>query len=98
MLNSIKAITYGVITIIILGLLNQLIVIMSLVGYGSLSKMYPVLSNWSQIFTYFLGAVGFFLVMLSGGWVTAMTAHKQAYQKAAIASVIGSSFSLFISF
>ena len=97
MLNSVKAVSYGVIAIVILGLLNQLILIMALVGYASLSEVYPVLSAWSQLFTYILGGLGYFMVMLSGGFVTAMAARKQAYIKAMMASIIGSSFSLSVS-
>ena len=97
MFNSIKSIAGGVITIIILGLINQLILIMSLVGYGSLTESYPLLASWSQVFTYVLGAAGYFLVMLCGGLVTARLAAKNTYQKAIIASIIGSSFSLSVS-
>lgn len=97
MFNSIKSITSGVITIIILGLINQLILIMSLVGYGSLSKTYPFLASWTQAFTYIVSGGGYFLVMLCGGLVTAMLATNNTYQKAIIASIIGSSFSLSVS-
>ncbi|MCU7800718.1 MAG: hypothetical protein KZQ70_11355 [gamma proteobacterium symbiont of Lucinoma myriamae] len=97
MINSSKAISYGVITIIILGLINQLILIMSLVGYSSLAKTYPALIPWSQVFTYALGGLGFFIVMFLGGFVTAMAALKHTYLNAFAASIVGSSISLYLS-
>lgn len=97
MLNSLKAISLGVLTIFILGLVNQLILIMSAVGYNSLVKIIPALMPWSQVFTYVLAAIGFFMVMASGGLVTAMVAARQAYSKAVIASLLGSSISLYLS-
>lgn len=96
-INSSKAISYGMITIVILGLFNQLILIMSLVGYSSLAKTYPVLMPWSQVFTYALGGFGFFIVMFFGGFVTAMSALKHTYVNAVTASILGSSISLYLS-
>ena len=97
MLNSLKAISLGVITIFILGLVNQLILIMSAVGYNSLVAVAPAFAPWSQIVAYILAGIGFSIVMASGGLVTAMVAVKHAYYKAASASVIGSSISLYLS-
>ncbi|MCW8928844.1 MAG: hypothetical protein OQL19_01245 [Gammaproteobacteria bacterium] len=97
MINSLKAITLGVITIFILGLVNQLVLIMSAVGYNSLIKVAPVFIPWSQLFTYVLAGIGFFIVMASGGLVTARAAITHPYTKAIIASIIGSSISLYLS-
>ncbi len=97
MLNSIKAVSLGVLTIFILGLINQLVLIMSAVGYNSLVKILPALLPWSQVFTYVMAALGFFIVMACGGIVSAMVAEKQAYVKAVIASLLGSSISLYLS-
>lgn len=97
MINSSKAISYGIITIVILGLVNQLILIMSLVGYSSLAQTYPALIPWSQVFTYTLGVLGFFIVMFFGGLVTAMSALKHTYANAVAASILGCSFSLYLS-
>jgi len=96
-LNTFKSISIGVITIIVLGLVNQLLLIMSLVGYGSLSKIYPFLTSWSQIFTYAIGGGGYFIVMLIGGIVTARLASSHPYLKTMTAAIIGSSFSLSMS-
>jgi len=97
MINALKAISFGIITIIILGLCNQLMLIMGLVGYGSLTKIYPELQAWSQVFTYVLGGLGFCTVMFFGGLVTAMASVKYSYTKTIIASILGSSASLYLS-
>jgi len=97
MLNSLKAISLGVITIFILGLVNQLVLIMSAVAYNSLIEISPLFKPWSQIFTYVIAGIGFFIVMASGGLVTARAAQKNIYTKAIIASIIGSSISLYLS-
>ncbi len=97
MLNSLKAISLGVITIFILGLVNQLVIIMSVVGYNSLIAISPVFIPWSQVFTYVIGGIGFFIVMTTGGLVTAKAASEQACLKAVIASILGSSISLYFS-
>ena len=96
-MNSLKAISLGVITIFILGLVNQLVLIMSAVGFNSLIKISPEFSTWSQEFTYVMAGLGVFIVMASGGLVTAKAALDRAYTKAIIASIIGSSISLYLS-
>lgn len=95
--NHLKAISYGIITIIILGLVNQLALIMALVSYGSLERTYPALLPWTQLFTYAVGGLGFFVVMSIGGFVTAMSSLKDSYANAIIASILGSSISLYLS-
>jgi hypothetical protein len=97
MLNSLKAITLGVITIFILGLINQLVLIMSAVAYHSLVEFSPMFLAWSKIFTYIIAAISFFIIMAIGGIVTARIAVENAYNKALIASFIGSSLSLSLS-
>lgn len=97
MINSLKAISLGVITIIILGLVNQLVLIMSAVGFNSLTTILPEFSAWSQELTYVLAGIGVFIVMAGGGFVTARASLEQAYTKSIIASIIGSSISLYLS-
>jgi hypothetical protein len=96
-LNSLKAISLGVITIFILGLVNQLVLILSTVGYHSLIEYSSIFAPWSQLFTYILAGIGVFIVMATGGLVTARAALEHAYSKAIIASVLGSSISLYLS-
>ncbi len=97
MINSLKAISYGIISIVILGLFNQLILILALVWYSTLAKTYPELLPWSQVVTYALGGLGYFIVMFLGGLVTAMASVKHTYSNAAAASILGSSISLYLS-
>lgn len=95
--NSLKAISSGVITILILGLINQLVLIMAAVGYNSLMKISPAFIPWSQVFTYSLGGLGYFIVMASAGVVTAMASERQDYIHIIIAAILGSSISLYLS-
>jgi len=95
--NSLKAISIGVNTVLILGLVNQLMLIMAMVGYNSLIKISPAFIPWTQIFTYTLGGLGYFIVMTCAGLLTAMASERQAYSHAAIAAVLGSSISLYLS-
>ena len=99
--NSVKAISFGVVTILILGLVNQLVLIMAAVGYNALMKISPVFTPWSQFFTYSLGGLGFFIVMASAGVVTAMASEqvsvRQVYINTIIAAITGSSISLYLS-
>jgi len=97
MLNSLKAISIGVITILILGLVNQLMLIMAAVGYNSLIEISPAFRPWSPLFTYIVGGLGYFLVMSSAGLVTAMASEKHPYKHAVIAAITGSSISLYLS-
>ncbi len=97
-INSLKAITLGVLTILILGVVNQLVLIMGAVAYNSLMQISPIFIPWSQVFTYALAGTGFFIVMAGGGLVTARAALERAYTKAVIASILGSSLSLYLSF
>ncbi len=97
MLNRIKAISYAIITIIVLGLVNQLVLIMALVAYGSMARTYPSLVAWTSVFTYGLAASGYFIVMFSGGFISAMSARKYQISNALIASLLGSTVSLYLS-
>lgn len=97
MLNSLKAISLGIASIIILGLINQLILIMASVGYNSLLNSYPELASWRQVFTYTISALCYFIVMASAGYITAMASKQYAYLHTAIAAIFGMSFSLYLS-
>ena len=98
MFNSIKAISLGIIILLSLELINQLILIMSAVGFNFLIKSYPSLIPWSQIFTYSMGAFGHFIVMSLTGMTVAITSvSNRACLNAGIAATIGSSISLYLS-
>ncbi len=98
MLNSIKAISLGIVTLLLLELLNQLVVIMASVGFNYLIKSYPSLASWSQIFTYSIAALGHFIIMVITGMVVTMASiSKQAFFNAGLAVIIGSAISLYFS-
>ncbi len=98
MLNSIKAISLGIVTLLLLELLNQLVVIMASVGLNYLIKSYPSLASWSQAFTYLIAALGHFIVMIITGIVVTMASiPKMAFFNAGLAVIIGSGISLYFS-
>lgn len=93
-MQGIKAIVTGIIVITVLGLVNQLVVIMANVAYHELTKSYSFLAPYIDIFTYIVGGVGFAIVMACGGIVTAMMTLENVYRNAIIAALIASSVSL----
>jgi len=96
-MTGFKAISAGIVTIIVLGLVNQLVVIMANVGFSSLAKSYEVFSPYINLLTYIVGAIGYFSVMFCGGFVTAGICREKIYRHALIAAVIASSASLWLS-
>ncbi len=97
MLNNLKAISLGFITIILFGLLNQLIFIMASVGYNALLKSFSGLLPYKQLFVYVSGIICFFIVMASAGYIAAMSSKKHPYINTSIAAFSGMSFSLYFS-
>ncbi len=98
MLNSIKAISLGIITLLLLELFNQLVVIMAAVGFNYFIKAEPSLATWSQIFSYAIATLGHFIVMMLTGMVVAMASvPKRAFLNAGMAVIIGSGISLYLS-
>lgn len=75
MMNSIKAIFGGFFSIIIMGLLAQLIYLFIGVAYFKLVKVYPSLSFLTEITTIVLFAVSA-LIAFTGGILTAKLARK----------------------
>lgn len=73
---SLKALVTGFITVIILGLLFQLIFIMLDVGYNILMKDYPTLKEFKQLFYYVIGLPSFFIIMSFAGYLTSHFAQK----------------------
>jgi hypothetical protein len=97
MLNNLKAISLGLIVILLLGLTFQLIIILSSVAYNWLAGIYPVIKPWSQYFNYAIGLSCYFVVMASAGFITASASKKQAYTNTSIAALLGMSLSLYLS-
>ncbi len=75
-MNSLKALLAGFFSIILLGLTFQLIFIILDVGYNLLMNSYPVIKDYKQIFYYIISLPGFFLVMVTGGYLTSYYARK----------------------
>ena len=96
-MRGIKALIVGISTIIILGLLSQLTVLLADVAYNSLAKNYSIFTPYRKLFTYFMTAVGFALVMLCGGYVTAAIARQKIYLYSSIAAIVSCSISLWSS-
>lgn len=97
MINNIKAISVGVISILIMGLFYQLVLIMAAVGYNSLMKWSDIFVPWSSLFTYLIAGIGFFIVMTIAGLLTAMASTKNPCGNAVIAALMGSAISLYLS-
>ena len=83
-----KALLAGFFTVIFLGLTFQLIFIMLDVGYNLLMNSYPAIKDYKQVFYYIIGLPGFFLVMATGGYLTAYYARKNIITHA---SIVGAS-------
>lgn len=71
-MNSIKAITAGIVFIIVATLLMQLAYLFIAVSYNSLAKSYPYLNEISGIFRYLTTISVFIMIMFAGGYLTAM--------------------------
>jgi len=93
-MQGFKGIIAGIITIIVLGLVNQLVVIMANVGYHEIGKSYSFILPYINIFSYIIGILGFAIVMICGGFITAAIAQQKIYRNAIIAALIASIASL----
>ena len=97
MIDSLKAISIGMLSILILGLISQLLLIMAAVGYNSLIKWSEFFVPWSSLFNYFLAFLGIFISMTAGGMITAMVSRRIPCTNAIIAALLGSVLSLYLS-
>jgi hypothetical protein len=96
-MNSIKALTAGIICVIILGLTFQLFFIMADVGYNLLMNHYPAIKAYKQIFYYIIGLPGFFLVMATGGYLTSFYARKNVIIHSTIVGALTCGLALYTS-
>ena len=96
-MNGLKAIVSGIIAILILGLITQVAVLLAEVGYNSLAKSYPLIEPFRQWFVYSTVAIGFALVMLCGGYITAAISRQKIYIYSFIAAFVACSISLWSS-
>ena len=96
-MNSLKAIISGFITITVLGLCNQLLVIMAAVWFNHLGETYALIAAYEQALLNTLLIIGLFFVMAAGGYVTAALSPRRIYLHSMIAALIGSGLSLYLS-
>ncbi|MDH5572560.1 MAG: hypothetical protein OEY89_12395 [Gammaproteobacteria bacterium] len=75
-MKSFKAIFFGCMFVVIVGLVVQLAFIFLAVGYIELAKSLPFLNAIGDYFRYLVGFPVFFLIMFSGGYITAAMAEK----------------------
>jgi hypothetical protein len=87
-MRSLKAIVAGSLFIIIVSLLIELAYIFLAVGYNSLAKSYPWLSEISIYFRYLIGIPVLFLIMFIGGYITADLARQKVLLHCLLVAVI----------
>ena len=75
-MQSLKALLAGFFYIIILGLVIQLIFMFVAMGYTELTRAYPWISAFGGYIGYAVGIVVYFLLMASGGLITASLAKS----------------------
>lgn len=76
-MRSIKAILAGTLFIIVVGLLVELAYVFLAVGYNSLAKSYPFLTEISDYLRYLIGIPVIFIIMFIGGVITADLAQQK---------------------
>jgi hypothetical protein len=96
-MSGLKAVISGIVTILILGLITQVAVLLAEVGYNNLSNSYPFIDPYKQWFVYSTVAIGFALVMLCGGYITAAISRQKIYTYSFIAAFVACGISLWSS-
>jgi hypothetical protein len=70
-----KALAAGCATVLVLGLLVQLVFIFLVVGYNAAARNWPLLAPWGRPLAYISGTLVYFGVMAAAGYVTAQLAR-----------------------
>ena len=86
-----KALLAGIGSIIFLGLLMQLIFLLLATAYHVYLSEHPELSSIANVMVYVAATCAYFMVMVSGGYITAYFAREQVYKHCLLVScaVIG---------
>jgi hypothetical protein len=92
-----KALIAGTSVVVFLGLLLQLLFTSVVVGQMTLSRNYSDYSGVIKIIPYLVGFVGYFLVMATGGYVTASIALNRVVMNALIVGAVTAGISLWFS-
>lgn len=87
-MRSFKAILAGSLFIIVVGLVIELAYIFLAVGYNSLARNYPWLSEISIYFRYVIGIPVLFLIMFIGGYITADVAKQKVLLHCLVVAMI----------
>ena len=87
-MRSLKAVIVGSLFIIIVGLLIELAYIFLAVGYNTLAKSYPWLTDIRVYFRYVFGIPILFLLMFLGGYITADLARQKVLLHCLVVAVI----------
>lgn len=78
-MQSLKSLLAGFFYIIILGLVIQLAFMFLAMGYTELTKAYPWVSAFGGYVGYTVGLIVYFLLMASGGLLTAVIARTNIF-------------------
>ena len=89
-----KALLAGVATIIVLGLLAQMIFLFFVTGLTVLLKSHPLYTEYGRVISLAFGVPLFFLVMGIGGYVTALYSREKVIVYGAVVGAIATGFSL----
>ena len=89
-----KALLAGVATIIVLGLLAQMIFLFFVTGLTILLKSHPLYTEYGRAISLAFGVPLFFLVMGIGGYVTAHYSREKVIVYGAVVGAIATGFSL----
>ncbi|MCW8907401.1 MAG: hypothetical protein OQL28_09125 [Sedimenticola sp.] len=90
---SVKALLSGSLTILVLGLLMQLLFVAIAVGQLIFTRHFPGLEWLAQGLLYLCGLLLLLLTMAGGGYVAAWVASERLYLHAALAALIGGGIS-----
>jgi len=91
-----KAIIFGWVTTVLAALMNNLIFVL-FAAYIANSKSNPFMAEYGQILAYAIGAVGLFIAMAFGGFVTAFCARERVIVHGAIVGLLAGGTSLALS-
>lgn len=95
-MKSFKAVAVGCLFIIVVGLMLQLAYIFLAVGYLELAKSFPFLKEINgDWYRYLLGVPVFFMLMFTGGYITAAIIVKRPVLHSAMVGAIITSATMF---
>ncbi|MCP4994824.1 MAG: hypothetical protein GY934_13735 [Gammaproteobacteria bacterium] len=91
-----KAVLAGLVTMVVLGLLMQMLLIFTPVFYSRIVGDSILHTDYKDAVLYTVGILGFVLAAVSGGFMAAFVARKSVYLNAAIAGAGATGLSLIL--